>query len=189
LRPYKVVPAPNDPPEKWEMGTRDQSLFASITAVMDYLSWLGVQVEEEVRDRTSKYAGRRRILKAAMSWIEKYEETLSKTMLNGTDGVEGMQNMKGLEVYGSKDPSKTNLRVPTFTFNIVGADPHRVAEYLWDKHAVAVLAEDGGGFYSRTLKTFGKSIAVRASLAHFNTFQEVATFLSALGDTIKHFTV
>jgi len=50
------------------------------------------------------------------------------------------------------------------------------------------LAENGGGFYSRTLKTFGKSIAVRASLAHFNTVQEVATFLSALGDTIKHLT-
>jgi selenocysteine lyase/cysteine desulfurase len=186
LRPYKVVPAPNDPPEKWEMGTRDQSLFASITAVIDYLSWLGAEVEEEVRDRISEYAGRRRILKAAMSWVEKYEETLSKAMLSGTGGVQGMQNMKGLEVYGSKDPSETNLRVPTFTFNIIGADPHRVAEYLWDKHAVAVLAEDGGGFYSRTLKTFGKSIAVRASLAHFNTVQEVATFLSALGDTMKH---
>jgi len=186
LEPYKVVPAPNDPPEKWEMGTRDQSLFASITAVMDYLSWLGAEVEEEVRGQISDYAGRRRILKAAMTWIEKYEETLSRTMLNGTDGVQGIQNMKQLEVYGSKDPSRTNLRVPTFTFNVNGADPHRVAEYLWDKHAVAVLAEDGGGFYSRTLKTFGKSIAVRASLAHFNTVQEIATFLSALSDTIQH---
>jgi selenocysteine lyase/cysteine desulfurase len=188
LRPYKVVPAPNDPPEKWEMGTRDQSLFASITAVIDYLSWLGAEVEEEVGDQISEYAGRRRIVKAAISWVEKYEETLSKTMLNGTDAVQGMQNMKGLQVYGSKDPSKTNLRVPTFTFNINGADAHRVADYLWDKHAVAVLAEDGGGFYSRTLKTFGKSIAVRASLAHFNTVQEIATFLSALDDTIKHLT-
>ena len=185
LRPYKVVPAPNDPPEKWEMGTRDQSLFASITAVIDYFSWLGAEVEEEVRARVSEYAGKRRILKAAMSWIEEYEETLSKTMLDGTDGVQGMKNMKELEVYGSKDPSQTNLRVPTFTFNIIGADPRRVAEYLWDKHAVAVLAENGGGFYSRTLKTFGKSIAIRASLAHFNTVQEVETFLSALADAAK----
>jgi selenocysteine lyase/cysteine desulfurase len=120
-----------------------------------------------------------------MSWIERYEETLSKTMLNGTDGVQGMKSMKGVEVYGSKDPSQTNLRVPTFTFNIIGADSHRVAEYLWDKHAVAILAEDAGGFYSRTLKTFGKSIAVRASLAHFNTVQEVETFLLALADTAK----
>jgi len=187
LKPYKVVPAPNEPPEKWEMGTRDQALFASITAVMDYLGWLGAEVEQEVRGQISEYAGRRRMLKAAMAWIEKYEQTLSRAMLGGTDGVQGMQGMKGLEVYGSKDPSKTDLRVPTFTFNIVGADPHRVAEYLWDKHAVALLAEDGGGFYSRTLKAYGKSIGVRASLVHFNTVQEVATFLSSLTDAVKHF--
>jgi selenocysteine lyase/cysteine desulfurase len=161
LEPYKVVPAPNQPPEKWEMGTRDQSLFASITAVMDYLSWLGAEVEQAVRDRIGEYAGRRRMLKAAMSWIEKYEQTLSRAMLGGTDGVQGMHGMKGLELYGSKDPSRADLRVPTFTFNIIGADPHRVAEYLWDKHAVALLAEDSGGFYSRTLKTYGKSIGVR----------------------------
>ncbi|MGA2972457.1 MAG: aminotransferase class V-fold PLP-dependent enzyme [Candidatus Bathyarchaeia archaeon] len=187
LKPYKVKPAPDKPPEKWEMGTRDQALFASITAVIDYLNWLGSQVESEVRDKIADYAGRKRTLKAALSWIEKYEQTLSNAMLGGTNGAQGMQAMKGLEVYGVKDPSKTHLRVPTFTFNIEGADPFQVAQYLWGKHSIAVLAEDGGGFYSRTLKTYGKSIGVRASLVHFNIVQEVETFLRALADTMKHF--
>jgi selenocysteine lyase/cysteine desulfurase len=187
LKPYKVKPAPDKPPGKWEMGTRDQALFASITAVIDYLNWLGSRVECEVRDNAD-YAGRKRTLKAALSWIETYEQTLSKAMLGGTNGAQGMQTMKGLEVYGVKDPSKTHLRVPTFTFNIEGADPFQVAQYLWEKHSIAVLAEDGGGFYSRTLRTYGKSVGVRASLVHFNTIQEVETFLHALDDTMKHFT-
>ena len=187
LRPYKVKPAPDDPPGKWEMGTRDQALFASITAVVEYLSWLAGEVESQVSQRLGNYTGRVRVLKAALSWIENYEQTLSKAMLNGTYAVQGMSSLKNLELYGLKDPSRLHLRVPTFTFNLRGADPHRVAEYLWDKHAVAVLAENGGGFYSRTLGTYGRTVGVRASLVHYNTIQEVEAFLLALTDTVKHF--
>ena len=187
LEPYKVVPAPDHGPEKWELGTRDQALFASITAVMDYLTWLGGMVEEEVRGEISNYDGRARLLKGAMSWIENYERTLSNAMLAGGTQAKGMQAIRELEVYGAKDPTKVHLRVPTFTFNIAGADPSNVADYLWNKHAIAVLAEDGGGFYSRALKTYGKSIAVRASLTHFNTVQEVEAFLSGLAETVTHF--
>jgi selenocysteine lyase/cysteine desulfurase len=187
LRPYKVVPSPNAGPEKWEMGTRDQSLFASITAVMDYFEWLGGEVEAEVRERIAEYGGRRRLLKAAMSWIEEYEQTLSRAMLGGTSGANGIWGMKNVELYGSKDTSRVNLRVPTFTFNISDTDAQQVAQYLWDKHSIALLAENGGGFYSRTLKTYGKAIGVRASLTHFNTDKEVTQFLTSLQDALKYF--
>ena len=182
LQPYKVEPAPNDPPEKWEMGTRDQALFASISAVIDYLTWLGENVETGVRDQIAEYSGRRRLLKAALCWIEKHEQKLSNAMLTGTNKVAGMNSMKRVELYGLKDPSRIHLRVPTFTFNINNVDPLKVAEYLWDPHAIAVLAEDNGGFYSRALRTYGKSVAVRASPVHFNTISEVETFLLALSD-------
>ena len=188
LRPYKVKPAPDKSPGKWEMGTRDQALFASIGAVVDYLNWLGTEVESKVSDKIGDYTGRAKMLKAALSYIEKYEQGLSKAMLTGTDRAHGMSSMRHLEVYGQKDPSRLHLRVPTFTFNIDGADPYRVAEYLWEKHAIAVLAENGGGFYSRTLKSYGKSVGIRASLVHFNTIQEVEVFLHALADTLEHFT-
>jgi len=187
LQPYKVEPAPNDPPEKWEMGTRDQALFASITAVVDYLVWLGTAVEKDVQDRIEAYGGRQRVLKAALSWIETYEQTLSKAMLNGTENVKGINSMTGLEVYGLKDPSRTHERVPTFSFNVNGADPYKVAERMWDKHSIALLAENNGGFYSRALRTYGKAIAVRASPMHFNTIHEVEAFLSALAETVNHF--
>jgi selenocysteine lyase/cysteine desulfurase len=187
LKPYKVEPAPNDPPEKWEMGTRDQSLFASITDVMDYLNWLGSKTEHEVKDKITAYSDKQRLLKAALYWIEEYEKVLSGTMLDGTETVAGMNSMKGLEVYGMRDSARLNLRAPTFSFNIIGADPHEVAEYMWKKHSVALLAENNGGFYSRALRTYGRSVAVRASPVHFNSTREVEHFLSGLSDALKHF--
>jgi selenocysteine lyase/cysteine desulfurase len=187
LKPYKVLPAPDEPPSNWEMGTRDQSLFASMSAVIDYLSWLGDQVGREVAGKVEAYAGRRRGLKAALTWIEDYERELSIAMLEGVKGAEGFSRLAGIETYGITDPAQVNLRVPTFTFNVREADPLEVAKYLWEKHAIAVLAEDHGGFYSRTLKTYGKSIAVRASPVHFNTVEEISIFLHALSDAVRYF--
>jgi len=187
LKPYKVLPAPEEPPSNWEMGTRDQSLFASMSAVTDYLNWLGSEVQSVVGGKVDAYSGRRRLLKAALTWIEDYERGLSVAMLDGACGVEGLSRMAGIETYGITDPAQVHLRVPTFTFNIFGTDPLKVAKYLWDNHAIAVLAENHGGFYSRTLQTYGKSIAVRASPIHFNTVDEVVVFLQGLRDAVQHF--
>ena len=187
LKPYKVLPAPEEAPSNWEMGTRDQSLFASMSAVMEYLSWLGSKVEQQVGGAFGAYTRRRRLLKAALTWIEDYERELSVAMLGGTQGAEGLSTTAGVELYGISDVAQVQSRVPTFTFNVLAADPLEVAKYLWDKHAIAVLAENHGGFYSRTLNTYGKSIAVRASPAHFNTFDEVAIFLQAVKDAVRRF--
>jgi cysteine desulfurase/selenocysteine lyase len=166
------------------MGTRDQALFACISAVIDYLSWLGEKVQTRFSDMISGYRGRARSLKTAMSWIEKYEQKLSRTMLERTDTVPGMLSLKDVEIYVLKDTSKTHLRTPTFSFDVRGVEPQKIVEYIWDKHGVVVLAED---FCSRALKAFGKSEAVRASLVHCNTVGEVETFLHGLADAVKHF--
>jgi selenocysteine lyase/cysteine desulfurase len=186
LKPYKVLPAPEEPPGNWEMGTRDQSLFASISAVVEYLSWLGGEVELQERARVDEYTGRCRLLKAALTWIEDYERELSVAMLNGDQDAKGLSKLAGIKTYGITDAAKVHLRVPTFTFNILDADPIKVAKYLWEKHAIAVLAEDHGGFYSRTLNTYGSSIGVRASPVHFNTVEEIRTFLHALEDALRY---
>lgn len=183
-KPYKVEPSPNHPPAKWEMGTRDQALFASIAAVIDYLSWLGQEVQNQVSDRVFEYSGRRRLLKAALTWIEEYERTLSEAMLYGTKGHPGMLGMKGVQVYGLKDESRIHLRTPTFSFDIAGVELKKVAEHMWIKHGVVVIADD---FYSRALRTYGKPLAIRASLVHCNTIQEVETFLAGLAETVRHF--
>ena len=78
-----MEPATNSPPTKWEMGTRDQALFASVTAVLEYLSWLGGEVENDFGDKVADIRVVSRILKTALAWIEQYEQTLAKAMLDG----------------------------------------------------------------------------------------------------------
>ena len=184
LEPYKVELCPNYLPKRWEWGTRDQALFASITAVMDYLSWLGGEVEGEVSNKVSEYSGRERLLKAALSWIEGYEGRLGKAMLDGTENTAGMRTMSGIDLYGLKDTARVHQRTPTFSFNVRGVPAKRVAEHLWEMHGVVVIGDD---FYSRALKTYSQSLAVRASLVHCNTVSEVEMFLNALAETVKHF--
>jgi selenocysteine lyase/cysteine desulfurase len=107
-------------------------------------------------------------------------------MLGGTQDVEGLPAIAGVEVYGITDLEQVQSRVPTFTFNLGNANPLEIAKYLWEKHSISVLAENHGGFYSRTLNTYGKSIAVRASPVHFNTVEEVGIFLHAVKDAALH---
>lgn len=96
------------------------------------------------------------------------------------------ERSRSLEVYGLKDTASIHLRCPTFSFNIKGADPKSVADYLWKKDAITVFTQD---FYSRALKTYNVPTAIRPSLVHCNTVREVETFLAALANTLEHFKV
>jgi cysteine desulfurase family protein (TIGR01976 family) len=181
LKPYKVDSAHNGIPAKWEWGTADQALFAAISAVIEYLGWLGRTVKGG-SSPTVKMKGRRRDLAAAMKWIETYEKGLSEKMLSGTDDVPGIGQIEGVSLYGQGNPTCAQERSPTFSFNLHGVNSSRLARYLWEKHSIATISSD---FYSPALKTYGVETAVRASLVHYNTLGEVSVFLGALKDAAK----
>ncbi|MFW9851308.1 MAG: aminotransferase class V-fold PLP-dependent enzyme, partial [Candidatus Thorarchaeota archaeon] len=83
LKPFKVKPAPNNPPGKFEWGTRNQATFAAISGVMDHFCWLSNKLVEDYKGLHTEHKGRKRELKIAMDAIEKYEMDLSKALLSG----------------------------------------------------------------------------------------------------------
>ena len=184
LSPYKVDPNPDKVPGKWEWGTVDQGQFAAFTAVADYLAWLGTQTDAMLdprqQQRLGDLTGRARGIRAAMLWIEDYEKTLSRAMFDGVNGSPGILEIPRVTLYG---PRTAENRSPTFVFNVEGSDYQRTSRYLWEKHAVATLPDD---FYSRALQTYGIEKAVRASLVHYNTIEEVGVFLKGLSDASKN---
>ncbi|MDA4130749.1 MAG: aminotransferase class V-fold PLP-dependent enzyme, partial [Thaumarchaeota archaeon] len=182
LAPYKVDPAANKAPTKWEWGSLDQSLFASFSAVVSYLEWLGERVGDEYNTLLGNLVGRQRAIRAAMHWIENYEKSLSRTVLGGYEGQQGISDIQNLDVYGIKDPAKVDGRTPTFSMNVRGADYKKLAQFLWDKYSIATLPDD---FYSRALRSYGVEKAVRASFAHYNTIEEARTLVSALSDAAR----
>lgn len=182
LRPYKVSPASNRSPAKWEWGTRDQAKFAAICGVIDHLTWLSDQITNRYQDQFKNYDGRVRSLKVAMNAIERYCRELSRATLTGVEDTPGLLDMPDVRVYGPTDPSRLEERDPTFSFKVKGLADEEVVERLWTTHGIAVRTED---FYSMVPKVYGVPSMVRASFVHYNTLEEVRGLLGALSEIVK----
>ena len=176
LRPYKVKPAHDIAPVKWEWGTRDQAKFAAIKGAVDHLAWLGEQVRGQYGGGFNTYSGRRRTLKFSMDAIEKYELELSKAVASGFDGLRGLSELPGVRIYGLTDLKRFGERDPTFSFKVRNKSDSEVVSRLWSE-GVASRSED---FYSRALESYGEKAMIRISLVHYNSIDEIALFLKAM---------
>jgi cysteine desulfurase family protein (TIGR01976 family) len=157
---------PDAPPDKIEAGTFVYENVAGMAAAVDYLEALGRELDPAAA------TPRTRIL-AAMAGIEAHERDLSRAMLAVLASV-------GAEIYGVADPAAVHRRVPTFCFNLPGADPAAVARGL---AAADIGARDGHMYAPRLMERLGLSMdkgAVRASLVHYNTSGEIDRFAQAL---------
>jgi selenocysteine lyase/cysteine desulfurase len=86
----------------------------------------------------------------------------------------------GAEVYGIRDPEQVSKRVPTFCFNLKGIPPARVSEELAQN---GIGVRDGHMYSPRLMQRLGlkqETGAVRASLVHYNTTEEIHRFGEAL---------
>ena len=176
LNPYKLDPSPKHGPEKWEMGTRDQAMFAAVKGAIDYLAWLANPAAKE-----GPNAGPQRsaVLRQTMMEIENYERDLSRIALDGYGKILGLRYIKGLTLYGPKEAHLKPGRDPTFSFKMDGWDDHDLSKELWEKYALSVGAED---FYSMVPAKYKAKTFARATFVHYNTKEEVIMFLRALNE-------
>ncbi len=73
LPAYKVRPADNLPPEKFETGTQSFEAIAGTLGAMEYLTWVGETFGAHYADQyRDTYQGRARTLKQAMAAITAY---------------------------------------------------------------------------------------------------------------------
>lgn len=174
LEAYKVRPAPDGPPGKWETGTQSFESLAGVAAAIDYLESIGQEYGFEMGGDADRYDGRRLRLKRAMNAVKAYEESLSLHFL------QQVVDVPGLRVHGLTDIERLSERAPTFAVSLAGHKPRDVAEYLgqqgifvWDGHYYAVAVMDKLG----KLDSGG---LVRIGFAHYNTVDEIQRLISAL---------
>jgi cysteine desulfurase family protein (TIGR01976 family) len=170
LSAYKVRPAPDDPPGKFETGTGNFEAIAGVLGTLEYLEWVGETFGEAYAEiYQERYSERALRLKQAMSAIRAYEYGLSQTLLDV------LEETPGVKIYGLTDRRRLEERVPTVSFTLKGMHPRRVAEeldkeniYVWDGNYYALSVterlglEESGGM-------------VRGPL-HHNTVEEVERF-------------
>jgi len=176
LFPYKVRPAPDNPPGKFETGTQNHEGIAAVLGAIEYLEWVGKTFGEDYEGKyAGEYSGRRLNLKQAMASIRSYEYEVSRALLDV------LEETPGVTIYGIKDARRLEERVPTYSFTLKGFHPRRVAEeldqqdiYVWDGnyYALAVTErlglEESGGM-------------VRVGPVHYNTVEEIERLGNALG--------
>lgn len=175
LQPYKVDPSPKHGPGKWELGTRDQAMFAAITGAIDYLAWLGAPTAKVPPNAGPQRAAR---VREGLLAAEVYEKELSRIVLDGYGRLLGLRYIEGLTLFGPKEVPKIG-RDPTFAFKLAGYDDRELSKILWEKYGLAVGAED---YYSRVPALYKAKTMCRATFVHYNTKQETLAFLTALSE-------
>ncbi|HLX56979.1 MAG TPA: cysteine desulfurase-like protein [Ktedonobacteraceae bacterium] len=177
---YKVRPASNEAPDRWETGTQNHEGLAGLLGAMDYLAMIGREQTSLYNhafrnaEGESLYAGRQRDFKVAMQSIMDYERGLSAHLLRG------LREIKGIHVYGITDPQLLARRVPTVICTIDGHTPRELAELLASQ---SIFAWDGNyyapGIMERLhLEEHGG--ALRLGMAHYNTTTEIDRVLTCL---------
>jgi cysteine desulfurase family protein (TIGR01976 family) len=159
---YKVMPAPDAGPEKWETGTQSFESLAGVAAAVEYLASLG------------EGSGRRERLRSGLATVRLHEESLALRFLEGIAGIPRVR------LYGLSDPRRLAERTPTFALSVEGLHPGEAARRLgeqgihtWsgDYYAVGVMEHlgvaDRGGL-------------LRIGFVHYNTVEEADRVLAAL---------
>ncbi|HCB01626.1 MAG TPA: cysteine desulfurase-like protein [Anaerolineae bacterium] len=174
---YKVRPATNLLPGKFETGTQNHEGIAGVLGTIEYFEWISKEFGAKYIEGLGEegYAGRGLELKKAMTAIRAYEYELSRALLST------LESIPNLQIYGLTDEKRLEERVATFSFRLKDLHPKDVAEklakeniYVWDGHYYALNVVERLGLDD-------KGGMVRVGAAHYNTLEEV----ERLGDVLK----
>jgi cysteine desulfurase family protein (TIGR01976 family) len=165
--PYKVRPAPDSLPDRWETGTQVQELIAGIAAAVDYLAELGKRCDPSVKDRRSA-------LLAAYRATRQHEMALLSQL------IAGLLAIPGLRFFGISDPKRFSERCSTVSVRLANHTPTEVATFLGDR---GIFTWDGNYYALNLAERLGVQETggfLRIGLVHYNTAGEVDRLLSAL---------
>lgn len=161
---YRVRPASSEGAHRFETGTPSFEGQATVLGTVEYLEWLGAQLDPQANSRRAK-------LVAAMQGATAYEHDIGSQLLKG------LATIPGLRLWGA--PTMQG-RVPTFSFTIQGHHPDAIAEHL----AAREIYAWSGNFYAvEVIDRLGLAASgglLRVGLCHYNTADEVDRLIAAL---------
>jgi len=168
--PYKVEPAKDVIPGRWETGTQSFEGLAGVIAAIDYVASLSELPESTPR--------RERLAKAFVNSKE-HEMALSAHFLKR------LADFPQIRLFGIEDESRLAERTPTFALTFEGLAPREVSEFLGKQH----MCVWDGNFYAQglceQLGVMDKGGVVRIGCMHYNTIEELEKLFSAFEELLK----
>ncbi|QCO57388.1 aminotransferase class V-fold PLP-dependent enzyme (plasmid) [Pseudorhodobacter turbinis] len=156
------------PEQNWEMGTRDTGSYATFSDVVDYFDWLGSRFTDS-SDLRIKIEAAGRAMKA-------HEASLIDAMMHGTGNQKGLAELDGVSVIGGH---KNSAREGLVCLAVAGMDSVEVVKRLNDQ-GIRTHVRKADHYSGNILRPLGMESAVRVSLAHYNSREEVARFLAVM---------
>jgi cysteine desulfurase family protein (TIGR01976 family) len=161
LRPDKLVPSPDEVPERFELGTPAFADLAGVTAAVDHLAALDDGATGTRRER----------LLTSMAAAEAHEQALFAVLLGELDA------MGPVTTYG-----KAARRTATAYFNVAGYSPAQVAAHLAERRVNVWNGHNYAWELTGVLGIRASGSAVRAGLVHYNDESDVSRLLEAVAE-------
>ncbi|CAI2516296.1 cysteine desulfurase-like protein [Serratia liquefaciens] len=162
LQPYKVEPATDVGPGRFETGTQSFEGLAGVTAAVEYLAQWG-----------TPGASLRQRLQESFADYHRHEENLCRYFL------QRLQQIDDVQLYGSP-LADSQRRTPTFALTFKRHAPEQVARRL-GRHNICV---GSGHFYAQgliqRLNLQDSGGVLRIGMMHYNTLQEIDTLFELL---------
>lgn len=169
LRAYRVRPAGEELPGKWETGTKNHEGLAGTAAAIDYIAGLGVTYGGALSTAT-----RREKLAAAWKVVGEYEYMLIDRLISGLKAIPTVR------IYGITSRLDWEKRVATVSIRKEGLTPEALAIKLAEQNIFVW----NGNFYavsiSERLGVEQSGGLVRIGLAHYNTLDEIDRCLAVI---------
>jgi cysteine desulfurase family protein (TIGR01976 family) len=166
IEAYKVRPATNDLPWRYELGTPQMELFAGLDATVGYYEWLGEQCTGATEPRAQ--------IRAAFDAAAAYEEILVARL------IDGLRRIPGVRILGITDPTQFDSRVPTVSFVHNRLTPPQIAQDLARSN---IFVWSGNNFALEIVRSLGFNEddgVLRIGAAHYNTLEEVDAAVQAV---------
>jgi cysteine desulfurase family protein (TIGR01976 family) len=162
LPAYKVRPAKDRAPYRWETGTPAFELIAGVGAALRYVAALSGEVEPT-----------RAAFERAFAVMGDYERELAVHLLDV------LAAMPGVTIAGIADSARIHERVPTVIFKHERHTPLQIAQHLAQDD---IYVWDGNYYAVEIMERLGRSEdgMVRVGLAHYNTHAEIDQFAMSI---------
>ncbi|MEA2621206.1 MAG: hypothetical protein QOH61_116 [Chloroflexota bacterium] len=173
LPAYKVRPAGDELPHRFETGTQAHELLAGLMGTVEYLEWLGGTAGGAPAGGPPG-GTRREKLRAAIAASRDWERELVQELIARVGAIPGVR------IRGITDPARADERCPTISFTLDGHHPRDVAAFL-GKSGISVW--DGDYYAWELIRALGLAESggmVRVGLVHYNTRAEIDRLVRSL---------
>ncbi len=169
LPAYKVRPAKDIAPNRWENGTPSYETWNGLRACLDYWEQIGRQYGEA---DLPQYQGARLNMKRAVVAVQDYERELVAEL------IDGLSSIPGVKIAGIVEPDRMGLRVPTVAMVKEGKSPDEIASILATEH---VYVWSGDYYAVEIMRSLSRPQGmVRIGIGHYNTREEIQRLLNLI---------